>query len=126
MDQALLHLINQQWTNPALDLFMAAISNIEIWKPLFVLVALLLLIFGGFKGRAFLLCLLLCLAVAEPVTNFLKMAVQRHRPKQVQVVRMVQLQRTRPAFMAFSKNRLSAIRTGGTGTARARPFHPDI
>jgi membrane-associated phospholipid phosphatase len=39
MDQALFHLINERWTHPALDLFMAAISNIEIWKPLLVVIA---------------------------------------------------------------------------------------
>ncbi len=103
MDQALFHLINQQWTNPSLDLLMAAISDIEIWKPLFVLAGLLLLIFGRVRGRAFLLCLLLCLAVADPVTNLLKTAVHRHRPKQVQVVRLVQLRRTHPAFLTLFK-----------------------
>ena len=40
MDQTLFHLINEQWTNPALDLFMAAISNVDIWKPLIVLLVL--------------------------------------------------------------------------------------
>ena len=49
MDQTLFHLINEQWTNPALDLFMAAISNPDIWKPLIVILVLYALIFGGFK-----------------------------------------------------------------------------
>jgi undecaprenyl-diphosphatase len=103
MDQTLFHLINERWTNPALDLFMAAVSNIEIWKPLVVLIALSFLIFGGFKGRAFIFCLLISLLVAEQVTSLLKTAVGRRRPKQVQVVRMVELQRTRPAFLTLFK-----------------------
>jgi undecaprenyl-diphosphatase len=103
MDQALFHLINERWTNSALDLFMAALSNVEIWKPLLVLAALSLLVFGGFKGRAFIICLLISLFVAEQFTSILKSAVNRHRPKQVQSVRMVELQKARPTFMTLFK-----------------------
>lgn len=103
MDQSLFHLINEEWTSPALDLFMAALSNGEIWKPLFIAIALAALLFGGFRGRAFIVCLLLALAVGEPVTGILKTAFDRHRPKQVESVRMVQLQRTRPAFLTLFK-----------------------
>src|ERR1700736_444334 len=103
MDQTIFHLINERWTNPALDLFMAGISNVEIWKPFLVLIALGLAIWGGFRGRAFLLCLLVSLLIAENVTNILKTLVDRPRPKQVQAVRMVELQRARPAFLALFK-----------------------
>ncbi len=89
MDQSLFHLINEEWTSPALDLFMAALSNGEIWKPLFIGIALAALLFGGFRGRAFIVCLLLALALADPVTGILKTAFDRHRPKQVESVRMV-------------------------------------
>jgi undecaprenyl-diphosphatase len=103
MDQLIFHLINERWTNPALDLFMAAISDIDIWKPLLIIVVLIALIFGGFKARACILCLLLSLLITEQVTSFLKSAVDRRRPKQVQSVRMVQLQKTHPAFMTLFK-----------------------
>jgi undecaprenyl-diphosphatase len=103
MDQAIFHLINEKWTNPALDLFMAAISNIEIWKPFLILIGLALLIFGGFKGRAFIFCLLISLLIAEQVTAALKKAVDRSRPKQVQTVRMVELQKARPEFLTLFK-----------------------
>ena len=103
MDQSLFHLINEEWTSPALDLFMAALSNGEIWKPLFIAIVLAALLFCGFRGRAFIVCLLLALAVTEPVTATLKAAFDRHRPKQVESVRMVQLQRTRPAFLTLFK-----------------------
>lgn len=82
---------------------MAAVSNIEIWRPLLVLVLLCVLIWGGFKGRAFVLSLLICLLITEQVTSFLKKAVDRHRPKQVQSVRMVELQKARPEFMTLFK-----------------------
>jgi undecaprenyl-diphosphatase len=104
MDQAIFHLINEQWTLPALDLFMAAISDVEIWKPLLIVLALCILIFGGFKGRAFILCLGLALVVADYfLVSTLKTAIDRRRPKQVQRVRMVQLERTHPRFLTLFK-----------------------
>src|SRR5256712_5705333 len=103
MDQSLFHLINEEWTSPALDLFIAALRNGAIWKPLFIAIALAALFFGGFRGRAFIVCLLLALAVAEPVTGVLKTTFSRQRPKQVESVRMVQLQKTRPALLTLFK-----------------------
>jgi undecaprenyl-diphosphatase len=101
VDESIFQLINERWTNPALDLFMAALSNVEIWRPLLIGVAVFMLVFGGFKGRAFIVCLLFALLISEQVTGLLKSAVDRHRPKQVQSVRMVELHRTRPAFMTL-------------------------
>lgn len=104
MDQTLFHLINERWTNPALDLFMAAISNVEIWKPLLIALLVYALVFMGFKGRAFVFCLLFTLSFSEQfVVRPLKSIVDRRRPKQVQSVRMVQLERTRPEFMTLFK-----------------------
>jgi undecaprenyl-diphosphatase len=103
MDQSIFHLINEEWTNPVLDLFMAAISNIAIWKPLLILVVLSGLIFGGFKARACIVCMLLSLLIGEQLTGILKSAVNRHRPKQAQSVRMVELQKTHPAFLTLFK-----------------------
>ena len=102
MDQAIFHLINEQWTHPALDLFMAAISNVEIWKPVLIGVGIFALFFAGFKGRAFVICLLVALGFADYVlVSTLKSAVDRRRPKQVQKVRMVQLERTKPEFLTL-------------------------
>jgi undecaprenyl-diphosphatase len=102
MDQFIFHLINEQWTSPALDLFMAAVSDPEIWTPLLVGFAVYALVFMGFKGRAFVLCLLVTLVISEQfLVRPLKSTVDRRRPKQVQPVRMVQLERTRPAFLTL-------------------------
>jgi undecaprenyl-diphosphatase len=104
MDQTLFHLINEQWTNPVLDLFMAAISNVEIWKPVFVALGLYALVFMGFKGRAFVFCLLVTLVICDQfLVRTLKTTIDRRRPKQVQTVRMVQLEQTSPAFMTIFK-----------------------
>ena len=97
------HLINEQWTHPALDLFMAAISDINIWKPLIALLVLYALIFGGFKGRALVFCIGLALLVNGGVTSSLKMFVDRRRPKQVERVRMVELAKARPEFLTLFK-----------------------
>lgn len=103
MDQTLFYLINQQWTNPTLDLFMAAISNIEIWKPIIVVLVLWALILGGFKGRALIFCLGLALVVNANLTSGLKKFVDRRRPKQVERVRMIELSKARPEFLTLFK-----------------------
>ena len=103
MDQSIFHFINQQWTSPALDLFMAGLSDSAIWEPLFIAIGVSALLFGGFRARAFVICLALSLVIASQVTGLLKSAVDRHRPKHVENVRMVQLQRTRPAFVTLFK-----------------------
>jgi undecaprenyl-diphosphatase len=103
MDQCLFHLINQQWTSPALDLLMAGLSDSAIWRPFLIAIGISVLLFGGFKARAFVICLVISLAVAGLVTSGLKSAVARQRPKHAQTVRMVQLQKTRPKFLALFK-----------------------
>jgi len=104
VDQFLFHLINERWTHPALDLFMAAMSDVEIWKPLLIVVAVCVLIFGRFRGRAFVICLALALVLADYLlVSTLKTAIDRRRPKQAQKVRMVQLERTHPRFLTLFK-----------------------
>ena len=103
MDQSLFHLINGQWTSPLLDLFMAALSDSKIWEPLFVAVGVSALFFGGFRGRAFVICLALSLLITNELIDVLKSAVDRPRPKQVENVRMVELQRTHPPFLTLFK-----------------------
>ena len=102
MDQAVFKLINEQWTSPVLDLFMAAISDVQIWKPLLIVVVLYALIFGGFKGRAFVVCVGVTLLLSDAiVVKTLKSNFQRLRPKQAQDVRMVQLQKATPKFLTL-------------------------
>ena len=103
MDLQLFHLINDRWTNPALDLFMAAISDADVWKPLLIIIIFVALVFGGFRARACIFCLLIGIVIAEPVTNTLKSAINRKRPKHVDSVRMVRLEKGRPEFMSIFK-----------------------
>jgi undecaprenyl-diphosphatase len=103
MEQSIFHTINQQWTSPVLDLFMAALSDSNIWMPFIVAVGIAALIFGGFKARALVICMSLSLLIAGFVTSALKSSVGRHRPKHVQSVRMVELQKARPKFLTLFK-----------------------
>ena len=124
MDQVIFHLINERWTTPALDLFMAAISNVEIWKPLLIVLVLYALVFMGFKGRAFVFCLLVTLVSAEQLlVRPLKSAIDRRRPKQVQAVRMVQLERTSPEFMTLFQ-RPTIRYSDQTDQAKSGPSFP--
>ncbi len=104
MDRALFQLINQHWTAPALDLFMAALSNFDIWKPFAVALGILALVFGGFRVRAFVICTIIAVLLANQLlVTPIKAFVDRRRPKQVETVRMVQLAHTHPAFMTLFK-----------------------
>src|SRR5215472_2079266 len=103
MEQSIFHTINQQWTSPVLDLFMAGLSDSQIWMPFLVAIGISALVFGGFKARAFVICLVISLALAGQVTTALKSSVGRDRPKHVQSVRMVELQKARPKFLTFCK-----------------------
>ena len=124
MDQSLFHLINEQWTNPVLDLFMAAMSDIKIWRPVFVGIGLYLLIFGGFKGRAFLFSVLIALVICSNLLVApLKSALDRRRPKQVEKVRMVQLQKAHPKMLTIFKK--PTIRfSDQTDRAKSGPSFP--
>ena len=83
---------------------MAVLSDVQIWKPLLVALGLYALIFLGFKGRAFVLCIAFTLAISEGViVRTLKSAVGRPRPKQTQTVRLVQLQKATPKILTIFK-----------------------
>jgi undecaprenyl-diphosphatase len=124
MDLTIFHVINERWTHPALDLFMAALSDVDIWRPFLVGIALYLLIFGGFKGRAFLFSVLIALVISE---NFLigplKSVIDRRRPKHVETVRMVQLQKAEPKVLTLLKK--PTIRySDGTDRSKSGPSFP--
>ncbi|PYI97580.1 MAG: hypothetical protein DME98_07815 [Verrucomicrobia bacterium] len=123
MDESLFHLINQQWISPFLDLFMAALSDAEIWRPLFVAVGISALLFGGFKARAFVICLVLSLLIGSLVTSALKSAADRPRPKQVESVRMVQLQKARPKFLTLFKEPIIRF-SASSDRSRSGPSFP--
>ena len=80
---------------------MPLISYSDIWTPFFLITAIALLSFGGFRGRAFVFCVALTVALSNSVVDPLKHAVGRARPKQVQTVRMIELEKTRPMILTI-------------------------
>lgn len=117
MDEKILHLINEQWTNPVFDLFMPVISYADIWVPFFIIAAIGFLIFGGFRGRAFVFCTALALGLSNAAVDPLKHVVGRPRPKQVETVRMIELEKTHPKILTIFKR--PSIRVS-TETERSR------
>ena len=65
LDQQLFQFINQQTASPALDVLMAVMSSWVFLKPFALTGAVLALLFGGFKSRAFVLCAGLAILVAD-------------------------------------------------------------
>jgi undecaprenyl-diphosphatase len=107
MDESILHAINERWTSPGLDLFMAVISRADIWLPFFIVIAICLLIFGRFRSRAFVFCTALALGLSNLVVDPVKNMVARPRPKQVETVRLIELEKTRPMLLTvFKKPRI--------------------
>ncbi|MEO6847768.1 MAG: phosphatase PAP2 family protein [Chthoniobacterales bacterium] len=102
MDQSLLLIINREWTNSFLDRVMAISSSLHFWMPLLVLIGILVLIFGGFRGRTFLLTFALCILVVDGLcVNFGKRIFPRPRPPEVLTeIREVDLVGKKPAFIA--------------------------
>jgi len=82
---------------------MAAISNVDIWRPFLFLLVLYALIFAGFKGRALVFCLGFALLLNTNLTSSLKSFVDRRRPKQVERVRMVEMAKANPEFLTLFK-----------------------
>jgi undecaprenyl-diphosphatase len=103
MDQRLFFLINGHWSHPALDLPMAALSSWDFWWPIALVAGVLVAIFGGFRGRAALVCAGLAVGLTDGVVvDSIKNAVHRPRPNQeLEHVRMVDLQKARPRFLAI-------------------------
>ncbi len=95
MEQKLLFLINHEWTSPVLDRLMAVASSAALWAVPLAVAVLALLVWGGFKGRAFLAVVLVALALNDGVVgNAIKHVVGRLRPHQSEVgVRQLDLAR---------------------------------
>lgn len=83
LDLRLLDLINQAWSRPWLDPIMARVSDYHSFRyPLYAAV-ILTLIFGGFRGRLFLVLMAACLIIGDALIDHdFKDAVNRPRPNE--------------------------------------------
>ena len=105
MDEKLLLLINQKWTSLALDRFMAVMSSLDAWLPIFAVAIAALLVQAGFRGRAWLLTAILVVTINDGIiANSLKHAIHRARPAEARVgVRQVDLAKAKPRILAVAR-----------------------
>jgi len=74
--------INQEWSHPLLDYWLAALSAIDAWTPLLVVLVLVVAWRGRSRARWMLLCLALAVGIGDGViSKSLKNAVGRVRPR---------------------------------------------
>ena len=105
VDLTLFRVINQQWINPVLDRVMPFISDPQPFIPWLALGGLSLLIFGGFRGRLFILLMVLALVIGDAGINCtIKHAIHRPRPYQsmegVRIVKREQITLSGPTTLA--------------------------
>lgn len=100
-DAGLLHQINTEWSHPVLDWLMPALSAIEAWLPVLVIVVLIIAWRGGKRTRVMLLCLGVAIGIGDGViSNTLKKTIGRVRPRDaMQGVIVRDLGAAEPAFM---------------------------
>lgn len=82
---------------------MAALSSFDLWLPVLILIGLSFLIFGGAKGRATLIAVLVVLLVNDGIcTRYGKRLVNRARPTEYELgTRKVSLGSAKPAIAAL-------------------------
>ncbi|MBX9578377.1 MAG: phosphatase PAP2 family protein [Chthoniobacterales bacterium] len=104
MDQIIQHWINREATAPWLDQLMAVVTNFSAWKPFLIAAFLVGMIFGKFRLRAMLLCLIITFGFTDGVlVNSIKHAAGRLRPFQAQEgVRIVHLKNASPQFLSMA------------------------
>ena len=83
-DEGLFRLINGRWVNPAFDIAMPIITDIDKWKIVIILVWSALVMFGGAKGRWAALMLIPLVAASDQLSSaVIKPLVARTRPCEV-------------------------------------------
>ncbi len=81
MDRSLLHSINQGLACGPMDTLMATASNLLAWIPVLALIAIVLGVRGGARGRLAVAAMVVAFALADPfVAHVLKPLFARPRP----------------------------------------------
>jgi undecaprenyl-diphosphatase len=85
LDLQLLYLINETWSRTWLDPVMARVSDFDSWRWPLVSAVTLVLIFGGFRGRLFLVLMAACLIIGDGMIDWgFKIAIHRPRPSETE------------------------------------------
>ena len=122
-DLSILHHINREWTHSLLDWLMPAVSAINAWLPLLLLMVLLVLWHGGKQGRLMILCLAVGLSVSDGIiSHTLKKVVGRVRPRDaVENVMIRDLGKGSPEFMRLFSPPIQRL-SAHTGDLRGNSF----
>ncbi len=112
MEQQLFHQINQQWTGDIADWVMAVASSLDFWIVPIAIVLVCVLIFGGFRGRAMVVVLVLTIALTDGVVvKGIKESANRLRPSQYSGTRLVKMAKARPKVLgAFKKPKIKTAK----------------
>jgi len=85
LDLHLLYLINQTWSGPWLDPVMARASDFDSFRYPLAVAVIATLIFGGFRGRQFLVLMAACLIIGDAIIDWdFKIEVNRPRPNETE------------------------------------------
>ncbi|HEY0257043.1 MAG TPA: phosphatase PAP2 family protein [Candidatus Methylacidiphilales bacterium] len=85
LDLHLLYLINQTWSSPWLDPIMAYVSDFDSWRWPLIASVILVIIFGGFRGRQFLILMAACLIIGDKgIGDTFKATIHRPRPNETE------------------------------------------
>jgi 4-amino-4-deoxy-L-arabinose transferase-like glycosyltransferase/membrane-associated phospholipid phosphatase len=81
IDTALFHFVNRSLVNPVFDWLMPELAGQRLFVPALLAIGILLLWKGGRRGRVFVCCLAIAIALTDGfVVNTIKHAVGRPRP----------------------------------------------
>jgi len=125
VDATLFQFINREWTSPFLDHFLPVFSSFDVWKPVMIASAIGMAIFGGVRGRLFLLCVVIGLLLGDVVVSQgLKYAVDRPRPRDVHVGTVVRsLSPEKPRILhVFDPPVVNEVESVATEGKRGRSF----
>ncbi len=83
-DTVLFYVVNHGLSNPFFDSIMPVLTSTEVWRPIYAVAVLWLLIFGKAHGRWCALGLVVAVAILDPLsTHLLKEPIGRLRPYDV-------------------------------------------
>ena len=99
LDLHLLFLINLSWSRPWLDPLMARVSDFDTFRYPLIVGVILVLIFGGFRGRQLLVIMAACLMIGDGMIDWgFKLAVHRPRPMETEAhLRVVSVRGVTPS-----------------------------
>jgi undecaprenyl-diphosphatase len=124
MEQEFFQMINGGQWPAAWDVLMASLSSWAVWWPLAVVLGLVVVWRGGWRGRVFVLSAAMAVGVNDGlVCNPLKKAVERPRPHQVlEGVRKIDLAKASPRLLAVAMPLKVEFSGVGGVDARGRSF----